>query len=51
MTFEIDTGTDVTAISEQVSKNITDREGSLKDVPKSLYGPGGTKLIVVRRLT
>lgn len=46
--FKIDTGADVTAISEQVYKSVMRRDGALE---KPLYGPGGVKLTVLGSTT
>lgn len=51
VSFKIDTGADVTAISEQAYKSVMHREGELEKVLKPLYGPGGTKLTVLGSTT
>lgn len=51
VSFKIDTGTDVTAISEQVYKCIMHRGGMLEKHIKLLYGPGGAKLTVLESAT
>lgn len=51
MTFKIDTGTDVTAIPEQVYISVMQGDKEIKGALKQLYGPGGAKLNVLGSVT
>lgn len=51
VTFKIDTGADVTAISDQMYESIVHSEGELEEVLRPLYRPGGVKLTVLGSAT
>lgn len=51
VTFKLDSGADVTAVSEQTFENFRSKNESLEKAQKPLFGPGGTALTVLGSTT